>query len=133
MKQVTFKGFDSKTSAEERVNLIDSFLKSRSLKADFIDHFYTGPKNAQVLTAVSFAQFPSESHASHSLRVLGGKKAEVQLSDTVKVVVKKGVTMINRRRNWALRKAFEILVQKVKSKQNVKLILVTLAMSRWIT
>ena len=121
LRQLTFKGFQDMTTATREAYL-EVLLHDANLDYNFIEHIYTGPKDNQTLTGISFVDFSSKRAAADALKKLGGKGKELHVSDTCSVIVKPAITAINLKRNGCLRAAHKLIKEDSKSKnKEVKL------------
>ena len=73
-----------------------------------MDNYYTGKSNNRKLSNTSYVEFSSSDAASAALAALGGRNTKIKLAGT-DVLVRRSITKKNRRRNWALRRAVELL------------------------
>ena len=71
-----------------------------------VGHFFKGPRNARVLSKVSYVEFISEDARSAFLHKVGGESAHV---GGTHVKIKNALTKVNAARNFALRQAEEKL------------------------
>ena len=73
----------------------------------YLNH-YKGPYNDRKLGTVSFVEFADHDSAKGFVEAFGTSQLQVQAGDK-KLLVKKARTQKNSSRNWALRKAEELL------------------------
>eukprot|EP00969_Alexandrium_andersonii_P129639 5730354-Alexandrium_andersonii.AAC.1 len=77
-----------------------------------INHFHTGPKNNQKLSKASYIQFVDVQDRNHFLTAAGGKGTRFEVLGHT-LTMKPSKSAINMSRDWALRKATEMLKNEV--------------------
>ena len=112
-KRVDFVGFRESDSADQRLKAMEEYLaKFPSCKPLALGNYYTGPYNARTLTKAGYAEYTDADAAKASLKQLKGDFE----SNGVKVTVKAALPKKNLTRNWALRKAEELLKKDTPNK-----------------
>ena len=108
VKQIAFVGWPDSTSAAERFRKIEEFLaeNAKGFRAVSFDNVYKGPYNDRKLTKVAYAEFASSDSRREALNSISGKSLSVQ-GQTISI--KNARTKVNGQRNYALRKAKELL------------------------
>ena len=83
-------------------------------------HCTSGPRNAENMSKASFAEFPTEEIARAFLKAAGGKGKAMESAHGA-LILKPAKTKVNLQRDWALRKAEELVEGATKSGDIVKI------------
>ena len=107
-KQIVFSNFASSTTPADRLRIIDEVISNFENFSEYKSgHFFTGPRNQRQLSKLSYIEFPSSDAASQFLQT--AKNSSHLKTRDCELRVKQALTSVNRKRNWALRRAEEIL------------------------
>lgn len=117
-KQVVFSNFASSISPTDRIRIIDEVMSNFGNFSEYkTGHIFTGPRNQRQISKFSYVEFQSSDIASQFLQA-AKNSAHLKIRDC-ELRLKASLTSVNRKRNWALRKAEEIL--KANSHANTKI------------
>ena len=109
-KKVSFIGFPDNVAAADRLNEIEKFVQQfPAYKAVSFSNKYRGPHNDLKLSNVGFVEFADKNTATAFLR---DAKDANKLKITVvgkEVSVKPALTKLQESRNWAIKKAEELI------------------------
>eukprot|EP00969_Alexandrium_andersonii_P175068 7742762-Alexandrium_andersonii.AAC.1 len=83
-----------------------------------INHFRTGPRNETRLSKASYVQFVDTDDRARFLSAAGGKNTKFDINGH-KFTMKPAKTAMNMQRDWALRKAAQMLSEGVSDKSAV--------------
>ena len=121
-RQIVFKDFSDSISSNDRIQFIESLMDQYKIKFNYIDHFFSGPKNSRKITKKSFVEFHSQQSAIKALEALGGKNKKFEITDSESCTLTTAITAINQKRNWSLRKASELIKESsLSSGKNVEI------------
>ena len=105
--RVAFIGFLSSTSLIDRTKALESFIASMpNFKHTACGTFFSGPRNNRVPSKVSFLEFATEDEA---MKLLKEAPSTIRTDNGVELKLKPALTKINSKRNWALRRASELI------------------------
>ena len=107
-KRLAFIGWPESVSAEDRLVKLEAFLNQHasSFRITECGNFYSGPYDNRKLGRVSYAEFSSPAAAKKALAKLEG--IECKFGSTV-IDIKLARTKLKSQRNFALRKAHELI------------------------
>ena len=102
--------------------MIEQFLENEfpDLRYSTVDNFYVGPYNSRKLSKAAFIEFPSQDSRRDALILMGGKNKRYTLPDSSQVTIKPALDEINKKRNWALRKATDLIKAQCQSSRTIK-------------
>ena len=107
-KQIVLSNFASSTTSADRLRIIDEVMSNFEIFSEYKSgHIFTGPRNQRQLSKFSYIEFPSSDAASQFLQT-AKNSSHLKIRDCG-LRVKQALTSVNRKRNWALRRAEEIL------------------------
>ena len=114
--QIAFVGFKD-VEASLRAQILKEFATTNfpDVPVAGVEHAFTGPRNKRQLTETSMIQFFSRDSRDVALKQSKDKKV-MSKSKELNVKVEMARTRVQKCRNWAMRKAFE-LIQVEISKQ----------------
>ena len=116
-KRIAFIGFTGADLAE-RVSDIERFLSTSASPPSFVvGHFFSGPRSNRVVSKVSYAEFTSSDAAQRVLDELDGK--QFFSSNRQQVRMKKAKTQLNLQRDWCLRKASDLIKERLGNSPSV--------------
>ena len=106
---------------------MEDFLKQFKGYAPQLGHDYYGPRDNRLLKKTSFAEFVNTDTRDNFLKLAEGKSFTCK---GAKVVVKRGLPQFYRHRDWAVRRAKEVLTAEyqnspVETKREEKVRVVT--------
>ena len=108
LRRVAFIGFKLGTSETDRTIDLQRWASSVGNFGEYqTGHFYNGPRNNKILSVASYMEYHSEMMAQNF--IIAAKDKQFCLTTGEKVKVKIAVTKINSSRNWALRKAEDLI------------------------
>ena len=117
-RRIAFIGFDGDDLNQRRVD-INRFVGSlANAPRGTVGHFFAGPRNSQKVTRASYLEFASPHDAGQFLDIAKLQRFVLQPSGKV-ILVKPAKSQVNSARDWALRKAAEIL--KSETGQDAKI------------
>ena len=106
-RRIAFIGFKSEMSETAREAELKKFTDSVGEIFQYqFGHFYNGPRNNKMLYPASYLQFHSEAVAQKFLSAANGKIFRVNREN---INIKSAVTKTNLNKNWAMRKAEELI------------------------
>eukprot|EP00973_Karenia_brevis_P035902 4953134-Karenia_brevis.AAC.1 len=106
-RRVAFLGFPESLPPSERIAKIEKFLEKFSeFHPTATGTFYKGPHNARQPTQTCYVEFADAEVAVAFLNKVKNESLEVNGSD---IKFKKALTKVNAARNWALRKAKDLI------------------------
>mgnify|MGYP003341748875 CR=1 FL=1 len=110
--RVSFIGFPDALSASARTEAITKFMRDYpSHKYNTIDHEYRGKAGERTIKKVSYVEFASQDAAKKFSNEADATKFPIK-----DIMVKPALSKINRQRNYAIRKAEEIIKAKFPNK-----------------
>jgi hypothetical protein len=110
-RRVSFLGMPQEWDASKRVEALNTFMAAQppQFRTTDIGNLYQGPHNDRKLKAVSYVEFGSDDVAREFLKTLPQGVGNVKLDGGKTVSAKPGISKVNAARNYALRKAEEML------------------------
>ena len=107
-KRIAFLGFPDSCQADHRIKEIERLIndKVQSIKPVRVQNSYKGPYSDRKLTRNAYAEYASVEEAKKALKALTDVKFEVNGEN---VIIKLSRSKLQSNRNFALRKAEEIL------------------------
>lgn len=122
-KQISLIGFPDSLSASRRLEVLSSLISthfSNIAGASFqVGNFYSGPRSNRKLTSAAYVELPNTKIAEDMLKALKDSP-HLQL-DGYSLKARAALTLINKKRNWALREA-EKLAKNLPEGNNAKII-----------
>ena len=109
-----FKDIPSTACLDAIETFMEKFPKFPNYRAD---HEFPGKHGEQVMKNASFVEFPSPDVAKNFLKEVEAKKGTAEFP-IAGVTVKRALSKVNRQRNYALRKAEEVINAKFPRKQS---------------
>ena len=110
-KRVSFLGFKDIPSTA-RLDAIEKFMKKSPKFSNYrADHEFCGKQGEQVMKNASSVEFPSPDVAKNFFKEVEAKKGTAEFP-IAGVTVKRAFSKANRQRNYALRKAEEVINAK---------------------
>ena len=128
MKRVSFLGFRDDATDTSRRDAMTNFLrKYPHHKYESLGHEYKGKPGERVMNNVSYVEFASTDAAKSFMKEAGSGQFPIQ-----GITVRPALSKINRQRNYAIRKAEEMIKERAPGKEvkaDLKQLIVTLEVS----
>ena len=107
-RRIAFTGFPDTLAADGRIKEMEAIAAKFPRSGwQFADNFYAGPRNNRKLSSAGFIEFRTEDAAKLFLDALPDRSVDLACGGKVKA--KFALTDFNKQRNWALRKAEELI------------------------
>ena len=118
LRRVAFIGWPENMSAEKRVEMMHEFGKEKykNFTPTDVGHDFTGPYNHRKLSTASWIEFPNCDTAKDFFKHIEKEDFKV---DGTSIKIKFARTQFQKKRNYAMRKAEELLKGHPKTGSNV--------------
>ena len=122
LRRAVFLGWPEGTSTEKRAELMDKLMKEKFPTFRVVDfgHEYIGPYNNKKLSSVSWAEFSDNDAAKSFVKKTETDHVELQV-EGVSMKIKLRRTKLQKKRNYCLHKAAELLKKSGSSGDDVKI------------
>ena len=88
---------------------LETILKEHEVSFLCVGHIYGGPKHDRNLAKLAYVEFTNGDVSKIALTKLGGKGKQFAHSSGISITIAPAISGVNRKRNWSLKKASELL------------------------